>query len=162
MSGPRINNLAAPIENALMDAYTASLMQNKARNQAYAIPGFYNTPLSADEEKQFRQWIGDKKVPFDPDATISDYDMRGFWKGLMSGDPNAVTDMNPNDKQLHFGDYYKTPYHRSFSAESKYAKQIGPRWNDLDQLVMPDGTVVVDERKDAARAWVQKYSRQDK
>jgi hypothetical protein len=72
--------------------------------------------------------------------------MRGFWKGMMIGNPNAVTGMNPNDKQLHFGDYYKTPYHKSFSAESKYAKQNAPRWNERDQLVMPDGTVVFDER----------------
>jgi hypothetical protein len=162
---PEQNLLApagTPLTNALLDSYTSSLMQAGAQHAGYSMPGFYNTPLHPAEEQAFRAWLQKNKVPFDPDVAMSDYDMRGFWKGLMSGDPNAVTGMNPNDKQLHFGDYYKTPYHKSFSAESKYAKQTGPRWNNLDQLVMPDGTVLVDERKEAARAWVQKYSRHDK
>jgi len=146
---PKQNLLApvgTPLNNALMDPYTSSLMQAGAQHAGYSMPGFYNTPLHPVEEQAFRTWLQKNKVPFDPDAPISDYDMRGFWKGMMSGNPNAVTGMNPNDKQLHFGDYYKTPYHKSFSAESKYAKQNAPRWNERDQLIMPDGTVVFDER----------------
>lgn len=146
MSGPQMNYLAQPVENALMDQYMASLMQNRARNQLYAMPGFYDTKLAPGEEKQFRQWLKDKKVPFDPNAAIQDYDMRGFYKAMLRGDPNATTGINRNDGQLHFGDYFKTPYHKSFSAESKYAKQTAPRWNEQDQLVLPDGTIVFDER----------------
>jgi hypothetical protein len=146
MSGPQMNYLAQPIENALMDQYTASLMQNRARNQLYALPGFYDTPLAPAEEKQFRQWVKDKQIPFDPNSAVQDYDMRGFYKAMLRGDPNAATGINRNDGQLHFGDYFKTPYHKSFSAESKYAKQTAPRWNEQDQLVLPDGTVVFDER----------------
>jgi hypothetical protein len=148
---PNFNALTSssfgPIENSLSDPYTASLLQTGGQHKGYASPGFYNTPLPPHEEVAFRSWVKKNKVPFDPEAPINDYDMRGFWKGLMSGDPNAVTGVNPNDKQLHFGDYYKTPYHKSFSAESKYAhKQLAPRWNERDQLVMPNGSVVFDER----------------
>jgi hypothetical protein len=146
---PNLNALMRQdaLQNALLDPYISSLMSQFEKNQPYAIAGFYNTKLSPQEEVAFRTWVKRNRVPFDPNASIADYDMRGFWKGLMSGDSKAVTGINPNDKQLHFSDYYKTPYHKSFSAESKYAKQTAPRWNERDQLVLPDGTVVFDERK---------------
>jgi hypothetical protein len=56
-------------------------------------------------------------VPFDPNASTVDYDMRGYWsasggKGWTSGS--------------HFPDTYKTPYDTTFSAESKYAKSDTP------------------------------------
>jgi len=116
------------------------------RNMAYARPGNYRTQLSPTEELAFIDWTMKNKVPFD-DTPTSDYDMRGFFKGLMSGDPNATTGMNANDGKLHFSDYWKTPYHQSFSAESQWANpKTAPRWNEKDQLVLPDGTIVFDER----------------
>ena len=120
------------------------------RNGAFAKPSTtdYTTPLAPEEEQQFRQWVAEHRVPFDPNEPTQDYDMRGFWKGLMAGDPNATTGINPNDHQMHFTDHWKTPYHQSFSRESQYATPMGPSWNAQDQLVMPmNGAVVFDERK---------------
>jgi hypothetical protein len=127
-------------------------MEMIARNKAYAKPppaGGYLTTLSPKEEDAFQAWVKQNAIPFDASPT-ADYDMRGFWKGLMTGDPRAHTDVNPNDKRLHFSDYWKTPYHKSFSAESQWATDQAPRWNDKDQLVLPNGQVVVDEREPAA------------
>lgn len=119
-----------------------------ARNQAYAKPapaGGYGTRLAPAQEAQFQSWVKQNNVPFDP-SPQADYDMRGFYKGLVSGDPHAQTGMNANDGKLHFSDYYKTPYHKSFSNESQWATAAAPRWNQQDQLVTPDGKVVFDER----------------
>jgi hypothetical protein len=123
-----------------------------ARNSAYAKPapaGGYLTQLPADEEVKFRAWVKQNNVPFDP-SPEADYDMRGFYMALKGGDPRATTGVNPNDGKMHFGDYWKTPYHKSFSAESQWATAGAPKWNEKDQLVSPDGHVVFDERAQPA------------
>jgi len=115
---------------------------------AYAKPapsGGYLTRLSPGDEQQFQQWVKQNNVPFDP-SPQADYDMRGFYKGLKAGDPHARTGMNSNDGKLHYSDYWKTPYHKSFSAESQWATTGAPRWNEKDQLVLPSGQIVLDER----------------
>ena len=110
-------------------------------------PTSYNTELAPHEELAFRQWVAANNVPFDPNAPISDYDMRGFYKALTSGDEKAKSAIDPNDDRIHYPDYWKTPYHESFSNESQWADpKKAPSWNDKDQLVMPDGTVVYDDR----------------
>lgn len=122
--------------------------QGKSVIPSYAKPepkGGYLTKLNDKDEAAFQQWVKENKIPFDP-SPKADYDMRGFWKGLTSGDPNARQALNANDGQMHFSDYWKTPYHQSFSAESKWAGKGAPTWNDQDQLVLPDGKVVFDER----------------
>jgi hypothetical protein len=122
-----------------------------AKNQPWLLPGnhVYNTPLAPDKEAAFRQWIAANQVHFDPAAQVSDYDMRGFWNALQAGDPRATTAINPNDKRMHFPDYWKTPYDASFSAESQWANpKLAPRWNDKDQLVLPNGKVIYDEREE--------------
>src|ERR1700744_1511414 len=124
-----------------------------ARNQPWVRPGAKNfsTPLSPPQEQQFRQWVSTKKVPFDPSDPTPDYDMRGFWKALQTGDKRAQTAIDPNDGKMHFPDYWKTPYSATFSAESQWANpKTAPKWNDKDQLVTPSGTVVYDDR---TRAW---------
>lgn len=105
----------------------------------------YQTQLSPTEETQFQGWVKQNKIPFDPSPT-SDYDMRGFYKEQKSSGSKAQTGINKNDGKLHFTDFFKTPYHKSFSAESKYAKAGAPKWNDKDQLVLPNGKVVFDEK----------------
>jgi hypothetical protein len=105
----------------------------------------YNTPLQPIDELQFRQWVADNKVPFNPNAPQSDYDMRGFWQGLMQQNPRAATAMNANDNQMHFTDYWKTPLHQSFSNESKYAAPGAPQWINDRQLAAPSGRILFDE-----------------
>jgi len=119
------------------------------RNQAYVAPGdhVYNTPLPGNDEKAFRQWLAENKVPFDANAPVTDYDMLGFWKAMQTGDPRAANAVDPNDGKLHYSDYWKTPYHESFSAESQWANpKTAPHWNEKDQLVAPDGSVIYDDR----------------
>lgn len=129
------------------DPYVQGLQQNFARNSGYAKKqDSYQTKLDPNEEIQFRQWLASNKVPFNPDQPLQDYDMRGFWKALSSGDALAKSAVDPNDKKLHYPDYWKTPYHQTFSNESQWAGEGAPKWNDKDQLVMPDGTVVFDDK----------------
>lgn len=136
---------------------------NLARNQAYLAPGShtYNTQLSSADEGRFRQWVTNNKVPFDPNAKVSDYDMRGFWK--TSQDPEAWkalqqsgkipeeispagTKVDPNDGRPHYPDWWKTPFHQTFSNESQWAGPNAPHWTDDDKLMTPDGKVVFDDR----------------
>lgn len=121
-----------------------------ANNQQYAAtPGQtnYNTALPQMDEFQFRQWLQDKQVPFNPNAAGQDYDMRGYWQGLQQQNPRAMSGVNANDGQLHFSDNWKTPYHQSFSNESKYAAPNAPQWVNDSQLAAPNGRVVFDERQ---------------
>lgn len=137
--------------------------ENLARNQAYVTPGqhTYNTPLSAPDETKFRQWVADNNVPFDPNAKVSDYDMRGLWK--TSQDPDAWkqlqesgkvpedmapagTKIDPNDGKPHYPDYWKTPFHQTFSNESQWATPNAPHWTPDDKLVASDGKVVFDDK----------------
>lgn len=118
------------------------------RNAPFVAPGAgnFNTQLSPLQENQFRDWVVQNKVPFDPSAGPSDYDMRGFYSALQAGHPMATSALNANDGLTHYPDYWKTPLHESFSSESQWAGPNAPKWNDKDQLVTPDGRVVFDER----------------
>lgn len=115
-----------------------------------ALPGSYRTPLSPAEEQAFQVWSklhGLDKISNtasghpDPNylAPDNDYDMRGFWKAMIAGDPNAKRAAN-----LHFPDTWKTPYHHSFSRDSQYALPDAPAWRG-DTLYDPRGTKVWDE-----------------
>lgn len=71
--------------------------------------------------------------------------MRGYWRALMAGDPVAVRGYDPNDQKWHFPDVWKTPFHESFSAESKYAAPNAPKWQG-NTLVTPAGVVVYEDK----------------
>ena len=77
----------------------------------YAKPGAsgFNTQLDPLNEMAFRQWVARNKVPFNPDKEMTDYDMRGFYQGLQQQNPRAISSINPNDQQLHYPDWWKTP-----------------------------------------------------
>jgi len=114
-----------------------------------AKPGPYQTQLPLTDEMKFQQWVKTNRIPF-IDSSTADYDMRGFWQALQRGDPRARTAVNPFDKQIHFPDVWKTPYHQSFSVESQYATPHAPRWVGDDQtgwmLVDRLGNIIKDER----------------
>jgi hypothetical protein len=107
----------------------------------------FNTQLNPLDEMAYRQWVQQNQVPTNPDATApQDYDMRGFYQGLQQGNPKAQSAINPNDSQMHFPDFWKTPLHQTFSNESQWAPANAPAWNEQDQLVSQGGRIVVDER----------------
>lgn len=120
-----------------------------------AKPGPYRTPLTMREEMEFQMWLRQNSIPYQ-DGPQADYDMRGYWKAMKSGDPRARTAINAADKQIHFPDVWKTPYHKSFSNESMYATQNAPRWTGDDQsgwsLVDKLGTPLVTEKPDKKAA----------
>ena len=118
------------------------------RNLPYVRQGAegFNTQLDPLKELMFRQWVADNKVPFNPEAQVSDYDMRGFYRALQSGDPRASSSVNPNDNRMHYPDVWKTPYHQTFSQGSQWAGPTAPQWNDQDQLISPGGRIMFDER----------------
>ena len=135
-----------------------------SRNKDWLAAGehSYTTDLGKDEPK-FQEWVKTNKVPFDSAAPNSDYDMRGFYKALQANDPRAKAAVNPNDNKMHFPDFWKTPYHESFSAVSQWADPAkAPKWNAQDQLVLPDGTVVFDEKKEAAQRMLDKNAENKK
>jgi hypothetical protein len=120
-------------------AQLAAALYPKWQDQ-YAIRDWQSrlTKLTPDEEKQFQTWAKTNKAPI-----TDDYDMRGFWKF------GGETGVSKNDGMMHYTDRYKTPLHQSFSGESIYADPATkpPSWNDKDQLVASDGTILFDERR---------------
>lgn len=145
---PGLQAPSTPAPAPQVDPYTQQLLGNFDRNKGWSKQADYTTPLNPQSEMQFRRWTQMNRVPFNPDAKVSDYDMRGFWRALQAKDPRAMTAVNPYDKQIHYPDYWKTPYHNTFSRESQWATQDAPYWNKSDQLVDSKGKVLFDSAKD--------------
>jgi hypothetical protein len=127
---------------------------NLQRNRAFLNPGAaapYNTALPPAQEAQFRAWLTENQVPFNPDLPVSDYDMRGYWAALQSGDPQAKQAVDPNDNRPHFPDYWKTPLSPTFSSDSQWANPAtAPRWEG-DNYQLPNGQILWDDK---AQKWL--------
>ena len=117
-----------------------------ARNKAYAKPGSYTTTLSPEQEAKFRGWakVNPHLVEGEIDNPTPDYDVRGRWLADQSGDPTAKLTRSKFDGKMHASDKWKTPYHRTFSAQSIYATPDAPQWKG-DKLVDKTGKVIADE-----------------
>jgi hypothetical protein len=123
----------------------------------YAKPGPYRTTLTPSEEQEFQAWVqqnkftekNDKGIIVWSDIANSDYDMRGFWKAQKSGNPLAKRAQN-----LHFPDVWKTPYHKTFSAESMYSTRDAPRWQG-NVLISKTGKIIADERSPSEKYAMQ-------
>lgn len=131
-----------------------SVEQNLARYQQYAKPGPYITQLSPAEEQEFQQWLASTPYLRNPQQYLGpnpDYDIRGFWKAMKAGDPNAQPGFNAGDKSIHLPDTWKTPGEATFSNESIYALPNAPKWRQDQQgnwqFVLPTGHVIFDDRK---------------
>jgi hypothetical protein len=107
----------------------------------YAKQGPWLTTLNPDQERRFQAWVRANHIPFDSSPN-ADYDMRGYW--LANNGLLAETKVSDYDGLLHFPDTYKTPYHRTFSNESRYATPDAPHWEN-DRLVDNSGHVIADE-----------------
>src|SRR4051812_6191109 len=73
-------------------------------NSVRQLPSGYNTQLPMMDEFQFRNWLAQNKVPFDPQAGATDYDMRGFYQAQQQAQPGIETGVNPNDGLMHYPD----------------------------------------------------------
>jgi len=113
----------------------------------FAKPGPYTTSLNTNQEALFQHWvagnqsIGPVKSWSDREhqnPATNDYDMRGYWQDIAQQGQSQIA------ANGHFPDTYKTPYHQSFSVESKYALPYAPFWWN-NKLVGHDGTVYFDE-----------------
>lgn len=115
-----------------------------SQNKQWALPSSsYVTSLSPDQEEQFKKWVSDAGIPFDP-SPQSDYDMRGFWADLVGGGGRAPKDFKKSDGSFSFPDYFTTPYSQTFSNESRWATPGAPTWNEKDQLVDRKGNIIFD------------------
>lgn len=84
----------------------------------------YNTKLSPEEEARFQEWARKENRTGD----VYDYDLRGAWKELQSGDMKE-------DARGHLGDKYKKPNHPTFSDQSRYNGvdgYLGGTWSEED------------------------------
>jgi len=97
-------------------------------------PDAYQTRLTPDQENLYRKWLTatgkDTGIKYDPDD--ASYDMRGYWADVVAGGR-----FKRMGKAQHFPDTYKTPYHPTFSRESKYATDDAPYWTSDDVLRDP-------------------------
>ena len=124
--------------------------QPEIRGHAGADGSSANAKLPQLDEFAFRQWVADNRVPFSADSKApQDYDMRGYWRGLMQDNPRAtswllIANVSAVCTTRH---YWKTPYHRSFSNESQYATQDAPQWMNDSQLAAPSGRILFDEKR---------------
>jgi hypothetical protein len=105
-------------------------------------PATYATEHTPAEEALYQAWVAKHNVPTKGD----DYDMRGYYRALLAGDPRAQSNIDPNDQRMHYPDYWKTPTHETFSNESQWATPRAPQWIG-DQLVSQGGQVLFDDAR---------------
>ena len=105
-------------------------------NKQWAKPSEtnYQTQLNPKQEANFRAWVRNNKVPFNANAKIVDYDMRGYWLYLVKN--GKLQQGITGEGGRHFPDAFKTPYDPTFSKWSKYAKPGTPFvWRPGNRLV---------------------------
>jgi hypothetical protein len=109
--------------------------QFKQQDRSYP----YQTSLSPEEQGKFAVWAAMNNVPVNL-SKDSDYDMPGFYKAKQLGDAQARSGVSDLDNRMHFTDKFKTPSHKTFSAESQYATGGEPTWQG-NALRYGDGTL---------------------
>lgn len=113
----------------------------------------YRTSLPLGMVPQFYAWLKANNIPYD-DLGGFDYDMPGFYLGLRQGHPAAQAAVDPYDSQMHFSDYWKTPSHTTFSAESRYSPKGAPgRFWANDRLLNPDLSTDFDPSNAVDQLW---------
>lgn len=143
-----------PLGQSLASQFIQSLFLDPPRKKSpYAKQGIsrYQTDLNPVEEMMFQFWQQRTLKPGQwTDGKSSDYDMRGYFKAMISGDPLAKPAVNPDDNRIHFPDRWKTPYHETFSNESIYSADVAPMWKETPDewvLISPSGRIIKKEKK---------------
>lgn len=114
---PRPQQQQPSIDPALFQALVGMLQQSSAKQPTDGKSSEV-TPLTPEQEKQFRRWVKKNKIT-DVDDPRSFYDYRGaFLAGVGS-------EISPVDNQPHWPDTFKQHGHPTFSVESQYSKGIG-------------------------------------
>jgi hypothetical protein len=122
-------------------------MGQYAYNAPFMRAPQFNPGLDWLHEAGFQQWRQANQVPYDASPT-SDYDMKGFYRAFT--DPThinheqAFMGNSAYDGMPHYTDFWKTPYHDTFSTHSQYAQPVAPRWFG-DMLFAPGGAMLKDE-----------------
>src|SRR4051812_39454776 len=83
-------------------ARQANSIADLGRYGPRVLPGDYSTSLPSMDEFQFRKWVEQNRVPFNPDQQVTDYDMRGFYQAAQQGQPGMVASVNPIDNAIHY------------------------------------------------------------
>jgi hypothetical protein len=125
---------AEPTSPAEPDAaydYNSQFTKNLSA-EASPDPSIFQTKLKEPQERMYKKWLNATKRDTGTDLNPDDpgYDMRGYWKDIV-----ASGQFKRMEKGQHFPDTYKTPFHPTFSHESKYATEDAPYWNGDDQLI---------------------------
>ena len=95
-----------------------------ADTRAMKIAKLLQMQLGPNTGDMFKSWALENNV-----RPSNDYDMKGYFMGQMTGDPEAQSEVNPSDMQMHFTDKFKLPNHESFSNQSMYDTQgNAPYW----------------------------------
>lgn len=113
------------------------------RNVRTSQPGPWSTSLDPSQEAIFHRWVRLNQIPFNLDDPVPDYDMRGYF--LQRNNPGMEPQINSFDRRMHFPDTFKTPLHRSFSNQSRYALPSAPRWAGPKLLDQRTGEIILDE-----------------
>ena len=130
-------------------------------NQESLLPGAnpFGTELDPESEKEFSQFANQiKQIPtmdFDLRGAFQEAKQKGLVKDLLGGKETELGGINPTTQSFHFTDKYKTPFHSSFSKESKFAQTDAPGWvpngDGSFSLVDKMGKTLIDERREAIR-----------
>ena len=106
-----------------------------------AVPYRGPTPLPPGLYPEFDAWM--KSAPNQGDRTYGmassrpEYDWSGYFLAMRAGRPEAP----PPDERGHTTDYFKTPYHPTFSQDSRYAGPNDPFWRGRELVDPRDGRV---------------------
>jgi hypothetical protein len=150
------------MDNSTEESYPDMRKRLYDRNKEFSKKDWKISTFKTDkEETEFQKWVADQAKKeaesktqgmfsnYDPHDPFPDYDMRGFYKDLKAGKSRAKSAVNPQDGKVHGSDYYKTPYHESFSKESQWATKNAPSWVGDDKagwkLMDSKGIVYKDE-----------------
>lgn len=119
------------------------------RNRPYTDPkwgGNFQTQIPLAQMVAYLSWLKQAAPWVVNPETGRDYDYAGFWLAQQAGYPMAQTTTNPFLNETHFPDYWKTPFHATFSNESRYAKPNAPHWEE-DRLTDSKGKTLFTESK---------------
>lgn len=126
----------APIPKSSFTGLQTYNLPETIVNNAYRDPrdftDRYNTPLTPQEEAEYRTWLN---TVHPRQRNTRDYDLQGYYKAARDGiDPSRFKLAVDPEGNLHFDDRFKKPNHYTFSTDSMYSGRdgyYGGQWHEL-------------------------------